>query len=179
MATQVIVLNGGSSSGKTGIARCLKTILPQPWLSFGIDDLLQALPPSLMGSGSGSGIEFGPQGEVSAGDEFRQIEAAWLTGLAAMARAGARIIIDDVFLSGAASQQSIRPHLEGLDVLWVGVRCDPQIAVGREIARGDRMIGMAASQAEMVHRGVFYDLEVDTGQTESLDCARAIAVHVI
>jgi chloramphenicol 3-O-phosphotransferase len=28
MTTQVIVLNGGSSSGKSGIARCLQAILP-------------------------------------------------------------------------------------------------------------------------------------------------------
>jgi chloramphenicol 3-O phosphotransferase len=173
---QVIVLNGGSSSGKTGIARCLQAILPRPWIRVGIDDLLQALPPSLMGSGSG--IVFGPQGEVTLGDGFREIEAAWMTGIAAMARAGARIIIDDVFLGGAASQERVRVQLEGLGVLWVGVRCDPEIAVGREIARGDRLIGMAASQAEMVHKGVVYDLEVDTGHTESLECARAIAARV-
>ncbi len=37
---------------------------------------------------------------------------------------------------------------------------------------------MAASQAEVVHRGVVYDLEVDTTHTESLDCARAIAARV-
>ena len=51
------------------------------------------------------------------------------------------------------------------------------VAAGREIARGDRVEGMAASQAEMVHRGVVYDLEVDTTHTESLDCARAIAAQ--
>ena len=176
MTTQVIVLNGGSSSGKTGVARCLKAILPQPWLSFGIDNLLDALPPSLMGAGSG--IEFGTQGEISVGEGFREIEAAWLTGIAAMVRAGAHVIIDDVFLNGGDSQERIRPHLEGLEVLWVGVRCDPEIVVGREIARGDRMVGMAASQAEMVHRGVVYDVEVDTSHTESLECARVIAAHV-
>jgi chloramphenicol 3-O phosphotransferase len=37
---------------------------------------------------------------------------------------------------------------------------------------------MAADQAERVHEGVTYDVEVDTGAAESLDCARAIAVHV-
>ena len=176
MTTQVIVLNGGSSSGKTGVARCLKAILAQPWISIGVDDLLNALPPSL--TGSGSGVTFGPQGEVTLGDGFREIEAAWMTGVAAMARAGARIIMDEVFLGGAASQERIRTHLEGLTVLWVGVRCDPAIAAGREIARGDRMIGMATSQAESVHRGVVYDIEVDTSHNESLDCARAIAAHM-
>jgi chloramphenicol 3-O phosphotransferase len=177
MTTQVIVLNGSSSSGKTGIARCLKAILPRPWISIGVDDLLDALPPSLMGSGSG--VTFGQQGEVTIGDGFREIEAAWTTGVAAMARAGARIIIGDVFLGGAASQERICAHLDGLEVLWVGVHCDPQIAVGREIARGDRVTGMASSQAEVVHQGVVYDIEVDTSHTESLDCARAIAARVI
>ena len=177
MTTQVIVLNGGSSSGKTGIARCLQAILPRPWISMSVDDLVDALPPSLIGPGSG--IAFGQQGEVTVGEGFRAIEAAWMTGVAAMARAGARIIFDDVFLGGAASQERIRTHLEGLGVLWVGVRCDPEIAVGREIARGDRTSGMAATQAEIVHQGVVYDIEVDTSHTESLDCARAIAGHVV
>jgi chloramphenicol 3-O phosphotransferase len=62
MTAQVIVLNGGSSSGKTGIARCLQAILPQPWLRLSIDDLVDALPPS------GGGIEFGPSGEVTVGE---------------------------------------------------------------------------------------------------------------
>lgn len=177
MTTQVILLNGGSSSGKSGVARCLKAILPQTWISLGVDDLLDALPPSLMGTGSG--IEFGSQGEITVGGDFREIEAAWLTGIAAMARAGARVIIDDVFLDGGGSQERIRPHLDGLEVLWVGVRCEPEIAAGREIARGDRVRGMAASQAEVVHQGVIYDIEVDTSHTESLDCAHVIAAHVV
>lgn len=177
MTTQVIVLNGGSSSGKTGITRCLQAILPNPWLSLGVDDLIDRLPPSFLDSSTG--VAFGQQGEVTVGEDFRQVENAWMTGVAAMAKAGARIIIDDVFLSGSASQERTRAHLAGLEVLWVGVRCDPVIAAGREIARGDRVTGMAASQAEIVHQGVVYDLQVDTGRTESLDCARAIAARVI
>jgi chloramphenicol 3-O phosphotransferase len=176
VTTQVIVLNGGSSSGKTGIARCLKAILPRPWISIGVDDLLDALPPSL--TDSGAGIAFGPQGEVVVGAGFREIEAAWMAGVAAMVRAGARVILDDVFLGGSDSQERTRAYLDGLSVLWVGVRCDPEIAVGREIARGDRVVGMAATQADVVHSGVVYDIEVDTSHAESLECARAIAARV-
>lgn len=186
MTIQVIVLNGGSSSGKTGIARCLQAILPQPWLSLSVDDFVDALPPSLVdsdsgsdaGSGSGAGIAFGQQGEVVVGEGFRELEAAWMAGIAAMARAGARVIVDDVFLGGAASQERVRAQLEGLEVLWVGVRCDAAIVAGRELTRGDRVVGMAASQAEIVHEGVVYDVEVDTGHAESLDCARTIAAYV-
>lgn len=41
------------------------------------------------------------------------------------------------------------------------------------------MTGMAASQAEAVHQGVVYDLEVDTSHAEPLDCARTIAARVV
>jgi chloramphenicol 3-O phosphotransferase len=177
VTTQIIVLNGGSSSGKTGIARCLQTVLPQPWITLSIDDLIDFLPPCVMDADSG--IAFGLQGEVSIGDGFREIESAWLTGIAGMARASARVIYDDVFLSGAASQQRLRTHFEGLNVLWVGVHCAPDIAAARENSRGDRVPGMAASQATIAHAGVTYDLEVDTTHTASLDCARAIAAHVV
>lgn len=176
MTTQVIVLNGGSSSGKTGIARCLQAILPRPWIRIGVDDLLDALPPSL--TDADAGVAFGSHGEVSVGAGFRAIEAAWMSGVGAMARAGARVIIDEVFLGGGASQERLRPHLTGLEVLWVGVRCAPEIAAGREVARGDRVSGMATSQAELVHQGVRYDLEVDTSQLESMDCARLIAARL-
>jgi chloramphenicol 3-O phosphotransferase len=175
--TQVIVINGGSSSGKSGIARCLQAILPDPWLRTGVDALIEALPPSL--SGGEGGVRFGPQGQVEVGEGFRAAEFAWTTGVATMARVGARIIIDDVFLGGASSQQRLRTRLDGLDVLWVGVHCDGEIAAGREIARGDRVAGMASSQAQVVHEGVTYDVEVDTTHTEAIDCARVIAAHVV
>ncbi|CAM5496573.1 Chloramphenicol 3-O phosphotransferase OS=Streptomyces microflavus OX=1919 GN=Smic_46390 PE=4 SV=1 [Streptomyces microflavus] len=37
---------------------------------------------------------------------------------------------------------------------------------------------MAAAQAELVHRGVVYDVEVDTTRTEAMACARTIAGQV-
>lgn len=95
-----------------------------------------------------------------------------------MAQAGARVIVDEVFLGGAASQRRWQKILGELDVLWVGVRCESAVAAGRELARGDRVRGMAASQADLVHEGVRYDVEVDTMHTEALECARMIAAQV-
>jgi chloramphenicol 3-O phosphotransferase len=95
-----------------------------------------------------------------------------------MARAGAHVILDEVFLGGSASPQRWEDALASLPVLWVGVRCDREVAVARELARGDRTIGMAASQADLVHDGVRYDLEVDTSQAEALTVARVIAAQV-
>ncbi|WP_406360816.1 chloramphenicol phosphotransferase CPT [Streptomyces sp. NBC_00715] len=177
MTTAVIVLNGGSSSGKSGIARCLQAVLPDPWLALGTDTLVDAMPAAMRASDTG--IEFAPDGEVIVGPEFRTLEAAWIEGIAAMARAGARIIVDEVFLGGPASQRRWHDALHDLPVLWIGVHCDATVAAGRELARGDRPIGMAASQANTVHRGVTYDLEIDTSHTESIECARMIAARLV
>ncbi|WP_193317850.1 MULTISPECIES: chloramphenicol phosphotransferase CPT [Streptomyces] len=176
MATRVIVLNGGSSSGKSGIARCLQAVLPEPWLSLSVDTLVDALPARLRASEAG--IAFAEGGGVAVGGAFDALEAAWRRGVAAMAHAGARVVVDDVFLSGPTSQGRWREALAGLDVLWVGVHCSAEVAAGRELARGDRAPGMAAGQAEAVHRGVTYDVRVDTTETEALPCARAVAAHV-
>jgi chloramphenicol 3-O phosphotransferase len=41
-----------------------------------------------------------------------------------------------------------------------------------------RVTGMAASQADIAHQGVVYDLQVGTTHAEALECARAIAARV-
>jgi chloramphenicol 3-O phosphotransferase len=131
--------------------------------------LVGALPPS------NNGISFSPDGEVIVGHAFRALEAAWIAGISAMARSGARVIVDEVFLGGGDGQRRWLDGLGDLSVLWVGVRCDSAVAANREIARGDRTTGMAVTQAELVHRGVSYDLEVDTTHTDAMTCAHVIA----
>ncbi|ANZ42420.1 chloramphenicol phosphotransferase [Lentzea guizhouensis] len=169
----MIVLNGGSSSGKSGIARCLQAVFPEPWLTLGVDTLIDAMPARLrLGD---EGIGFADDGEVTVGGEFRELEDAWIGGVAAMARAGARVIVDEVFLGGVESRARWEKALDGVDVVWVGVRCDAVVAAGRELARGDRVSGMAEAQAYLVHRDMTYDVEVDTTNTESMECAKAIA----
>ncbi|MEU4192063.1 chloramphenicol phosphotransferase CPT [Kribbella sp. NPDC026611] len=176
MTARLVIVNGGSSSGKTGIVRCLQAVLEEPWLAFSVDDFVAALPTGL--DGATAGFEVGAGGAVSVGPEFTRLEAAWRTGLVAMCRAGARVIVDDVFLGGGDSQERWRGVIGDVETLWVGVRCAPEVAAGRELARGDRARGMAAGQALIVHEGVKYDVEVDTSRAESIDCARTIASYV-
>ncbi|WP_090946131.1 chloramphenicol phosphotransferase CPT [Nonomuraea jiangxiensis] len=174
--TQLIVLNGGSSSGKSGIARCLQAILPDAWLTLGVDTMIEAMPAAMRDSDAG--IKFGPSGEVIVGPEYMTLDAAWIHGVVAMVHAGARVIVDEVFLGGAASQKRWQRAADGLHVVWVAVRCEGAVAAGREVARGDRVNGMAESQADLVHHGVHYDVEVDTTHTEAMECARAIAARL-
>ena len=101
-----------------------------------------------------------------------------MTGVQTCALPISRIIVDDVFLSGTHTQQRWERALDGLPVLWVGVHCDAATARAREMARGDRIGGMAAAQAGLVHVGVAYDMTVNTTHDEALACAEMIAALI-
>ena len=173
MKTEVIVLNGVSSSGKSSIARELQGLLPGSWLTMGVDTFITTLPPALRGSESG--ILFGSGGQVNVGQEFTRLDQAWSLGVAAMVRAGATIIVDEVFLGGQRSQNRWKAALDGLQVIWVGILCQTEVAETRERGRPDRTVGMARQQVNLVHVGVAYDLSVDTSTTGALECAQRIA----
>jgi chloramphenicol 3-O phosphotransferase len=175
---QVIVLNGGSSSGKSSLATCLQQQLGGTWLTLGVDDLIRALSYGPTDRGAGGSLKFASDGSIAIGDKFRRAEAAWYEGLAAIARAGTGVIVDDVFLDGGESQTRLRAALQGLAVLWVGVRCQPEVAEAREFQRTGRVRGMARDQAKRVHVGVSYDMVVDTTDTPSTECASSIAARL-
>lgn len=168
------MLNGGSSSGKSSIATCLQQQLPQSWLTLGVDDLIRALSHGPADTTAGGSLHFNTDGSISVGDAFHRAEGAWYQGVAAIARAGAQVIVDEVFLDGGLSQARLAAALEGLTVVWIGVRCDPDEAEARETQRLDRIHGQARDQAARVHREVRYDLTVDTTKTSSSQCARTI-----
>ncbi|QBY10315.1 chloramphenicol phosphotransferase [Deinococcus metallilatus] len=172
----MIVLNGGSSAGKSTLARQLQAQLCEAWLTLGTDTFLAALPPALQASDAG--ITFGEDGQIEVGAEFRRLDMAWSRGVAGLARAGAPVIVDEVFLGGGASQARWREALTGLRVLWVSVRCDPEEAARREQARGDRVPGMARHQATLVHQGVTSDLEVDLTHLSPAEGAAQIVRRV-
>ena len=171
MPVDVVVLNGASSSGTSSIAAALASTMPRPFLRFGVDNLVDALP-------AAGGIEFGVAGEVAVDGRFRGFEHAWYRGLAAIARDGVGVIVDEVFLAGAEGQSRLAEALDGLAVCWVGVRCDAAVAAVREATREDRVTGMATAQADVVHQGVRYDLEVDTTNQSPAEAAAVIYRHL-
>jgi chloramphenicol 3-O phosphotransferase len=172
MGAQIIVLNGGSSAGKTTIARCLQGMLTPPWLLFGVDDLVEAIPQQ--GIDDGSLLSLGPDGQVDVGPGWRDVERSWFKGIRAVADNGTGVIIDEVLLDGGQGQERLQGALDGLTVLWVGVTCDADVAAARESQRGDRVPGMARIQATAVHVGMIYDLVVDTTDETAEACAEFI-----
>lgn len=172
---RVLLLNGGSSSGKSTIAGVLQETLDGYWLRMGVDTLIDAAPRRL--TELDGGLALAQDGSIVVGEEFQRLERQWRAGVAAMARAGAGVIIEDNFLGGPASQQGWRESLGDVPMGWVGVRCSAEVAAARERARGDRTQGMAAKQADAVHVGVSYDLEVDTSAGSAEAAATAIRDH--
>jgi chloramphenicol 3-O phosphotransferase len=177
MPTDVILLNGPSSAGKTSLARAIQKLMPEPWLMFGVDHLIFAMPAKLHGAPEGLTIH--PGGQVDVGPVFKALELDWRRGLGALARSGLRLVLDEVIFDGAAGQRSWNEALSERRVLWVGVKCDVAALVAREKARGDRDLGMAAKQAPFVHEGIVYDLEVDTTHRSTDDCAAEIVARAL
>lgn len=169
---RVLVLNGGSSSGKTTLARRLQEELSGYWLRLGVDTLIDAAPPRLLSVGEG--LRLSQDGSVSPGPAFAEVEGRWMTGVAAMAAAGAQVIIEDNFVSGPSAQQRWRAALGAVPAAWIGVHSPAAVAAERERTRPDRATGMADKQADLVHVGIEYDVEVDT----SLATAEELARHI-
>ncbi len=167
-----MVLNGGSSSGKTSLARMLQADLGGSWMLVGIDLFLWTLPSRLFADPAGISVE---AGVITRGAEFMRLYESFQHGIAALATSGADVLVDDVLLDGRIDQDRWKAALRELDVCWVGVRCAADIAEARESKRGDRITGAARVQADAVHRGVVYDFEIDTGELDAASAAFAVA----
>jgi chloramphenicol 3-O phosphotransferase len=157
---RVIILNGGSSAGKTTLGRSLQSALSDTWLLLGIDLLIWTLPPRLINDANGLSVH---EGKIVRGELFMSLYGGFQSAVAALAHSRINVLLDDLTLDGIADQQRWNEALEGLDVLWVGVRCAPAIAAEREARRQSRLPGIARHQAESVHVGVRYDVEIDAG----------------
>lgn len=175
MPGRVLVLNGTSSSGKTTLGRALQGRLPDHWLLLGIDRFIATLPLRLYGTPEGHHIR--DDGSITTGPTWRYLYSHWREAIATLA-AGTDVILDEVLLDGGVDQERWSYALEGLDVTWIAVRCDPEVSDEREQARGDRHPGQARWQRDRVHAGVRYDLEIDTTSTPPEEAADVVAAFL-
>jgi chloramphenicol 3-O phosphotransferase len=91
-----------------------------------------------------------------------------------MATTGVNLVVDEVVLDTDFANDWVA-LAGGLDVFAVGVHCDLSELERREQARGDRRIGQARGQIDLVHGLLAYDLEVDTTAAAPDMTAAAIA----
>jgi chloramphenicol 3-O phosphotransferase len=168
---RVVILNGTSSAGKTTLVDeflARRHAAGECWLTTGIDDFIARLPdawhrtPGFDGPWADDGFRLERVDDhlvVRGGDAWHRMLAAYRGTVALWVGTGFDVIVDDVALDGI---DVWRVALEGVRTLVVGVRCDLDVAEGRERSRGDRHVGIARGQHDVVHRGITYDLELDT-----------------
>ncbi|KDN80896.1 chloramphenicol phosphotransferase CPT family protein [Kitasatospora cheerisanensis] len=164
-AGRIIFLNGTSSSGKSSIARELLDILDdEVWFHVGVDMFNAMRTKRAM--------------EPAELDEaLKRTRMGFHRSIAAMADVGNNLVVDHV-LSEPWRLADCLDVLSPYQVLFVGIRCDVAELMRREAARADRPPGVAAYQADLVHRHGDYDLECDSGTYSPRECAEQITAFL-
>lgn len=165
--TNIIFLNGASSSGKTTLGRALQKKLEQPYFYFSSDQLVDAnILPNVDRSTN--------HGEFA----WQVIRPRFFDGfhrcIAALAEAGNSLIVEHVLEYQSWLDDYVR-LLAPYNVLFVGVHCPLEELERRERERGDRTVGEGRSHLlEGVHTWGEYDIEVDTSVYSPEENARLI-----
>ena len=184
---RLVVLNGVSSAGKTTLAsafRDARAAVGEFWFLVGIDDVLSKMPEQWVDLGLAGGegphandgmrFEPGPNGvSLRVGAVCRKLFEVYHRTVVAAVKLGLNVIVDDVVVDDATRDDWFKV-LDDLDPTWVAIHCAPEVADQRERDRGDRPIGMARVQQDVVHRGIPYAVEIDTGTLTPAEALTAL-----
>jgi chloramphenicol 3-O phosphotransferase len=157
----IIVLNGAPRSGKSSTAAAIQETFDGLWMNIGVDVARQMTPPRAQ---PGIGLRPGEPDHAAAPHVGLLYAALWET-VAAHERLGLNVVVDcGIYQPDIAADA--RRRLQGLPVLWVGVRCPLDVLEAR---------GGKARWHDVVHTQLAYDLEVDTSALTPGECAAKIA----
>ncbi|MFT7132857.1 MAG: chloramphenicol 3-O phosphotransferase [Cyclobacteriaceae bacterium] len=183
---KIIFLNGTSSAGKTTLAHALQSALPEFYQHMALDQFRDGMPDKYRGLNSPIGTT-GAEGlnvvpvinspashtAVQFGATGKQMLSGMRRGIAAMARAGINVIIDDIILETEFLDDYLETF-QGLYVLFVGVKCPQEVIQRRENARPGRFPGTAIGHLYVCHAHGIYDVEVDTASDLPTVCAQKV-----
>jgi chloramphenicol 3-O phosphotransferase len=190
---QIIILNGAPRSGKSSIAHVIQETFEGPWINLGVDAYVRHVTPSRYQPGIG----LRPGGEKPDLEPLIPVfYAALYDSIAAHSRLGLNVVVDvghhDSYTKPLDILADCARRLNGLPVLFVGVRCSIEVIMQRrnagqsgreghyEAGTADMPIPAAVLRwQEAVHRPGLYDVEVDTSDTNPEDCAAAIALRLL
>ncbi len=159
-----IVLNGASSSGKTSIVQSLQKHSRLPILHASLDTFTDMFDwPSVR--------------EEERKECHRVGVSNFHKCLPTLASSRFPLVIDHVFERMDWFENCFR-SLENRRILFVGVHCPLAILEERERKRGDRRIGLAKAQFDLVHVDKVYGLEFDTSEMDSETCAKVILKEI-
>jgi chloramphenicol 3-O phosphotransferase len=176
---QVVILNGAPRSGKSSIVAAIQETFDGIWINLGVDQARAMTPPQLQ-----PGVGLRPGEETHRAAPFVPLlYAALYDSVAAHSRVGLNVAVDvghhDAAILGDAARR-----LEGLPVLFVGVRCPIEVIMERRRASEPGAYATAEVDEPIpppvlrwqrdVHGDWAYDLEVDTARQSPAECAAAI-----
>ena len=186
--SNVILLNGCSSAGKTTLALALQNLLPEPYQHVALDQFRDGMPGRVRGLNSppgdpgASGLNVVPgelNGEwvthIQFGDYGERVLAAMRRTVATLSEMGCNVIVDDLLFK----RDYLEDYAAVLDpqkTWFIGVKCSMEVISEREALRPGRFPGTAIAHFEQVHEhGIDYDLEVDTTAADPAEIAVEIA----
>jgi chloramphenicol 3-O phosphotransferase len=161
----IIFLHGPSSSGKSTLARAVQAKIEAPFWHYSIDHLRD------------SGVL--PSARIKAGDfVWRDMRENFFDGfhrsVAAFADAGNHLVVEHI-LDTPGWHARLAGLLHGHELLFVGLHVSLDELNRREAARGDRPAGSAEADFHSVHRGLRYDLKLDTERDAEANADAVIA----
>jgi chloramphenicol 3-O phosphotransferase len=162
---KIILVDGASSSGKSTLSRALQANLDEPFLHFSIDHLRES--------------RVLPKNRIESGEFYwPDMRPAFFEGfhrsLPALAGAGNNLIVEHIVETEEWMHRLVE-LLEPFDVFFVGVRCPLQELERREQQRGDRKVGEARRDYELMQRFGIYDIEVDSTEPLEKNVIRVIS----
>ncbi|MEH1826421.1 MAG: hypothetical protein V7L22_13805 [Nostoc sp.] len=183
---QIIILNGVPRSGKSSIVAVIQETFDGLWMNLGVDRFMQMTPARYL-----PGIGLRPGGERQDIEPVVPIlYSAMYESIAAHSRLGLNVVVDVGHHDAYAIERGILAdsarRLNGLPVLFVGVRCPIEIIMERRQKTGWNVGSTTDSpiphpvqlwQRE-VHIPGIYDLEVDTSLLSPGACAEVIRQHL-
>jgi chloramphenicol 3-O phosphotransferase len=189
-AGQIVILNGAPRSGKSSIVHAIQETFPGVWLNLGVDVFVRHVTPKRLKPGVG--LRPGER-EHRAGPLVPALYAAMYESIAAHSRQGFNVAVDVGHHSDFRDALAdCARRLEGLPVLFVGVRCPIDAIMARRNAgqkgrEGQYAVGTAEDPVpepvrrwqEEVHVPGVYDLEVDTGALDPQACAEVIRRRIL
>ena len=172
----VVVLNGAPRSGKTSIARAIQSSFDGVWVNLGVDLHMQAAPEHVQPA-----IGLRPGGErPDLEPVVATLYSALYDSVAAHQRLGLGVVVDVGHHEGHSrplgTWEDAHRRLEGLPVLWVGVRCPLDVVMARR--GGGEAPAPVVRWQEAVHAGHAYDVEVDTSVLSPAEAAEVIRSHL-
>lgn len=152
---KIIILNGVSSSGKTTIAKGLQNHFEEHYFWVANDSFCDMC-----------SSKHWKQDWVIA---INKALTAMIYSIKAFSNIGLNVIVDQVFLSDDNQKQILEECVKVLHdypVFFIRVDCELNELERRERERGNRRIGQAKSQLDLVHNHGEYDLSVNTSEEE-------------